>query len=391
MRAYKFRMYPNRYQEQLLQKTFGCVRFVYNKMLGDKIRYYEKEKKMLNNTPAQYKTEFPFLKEVDSLALANAQLNLQKALKSFFVSKGKSGFPVFKSKHFSKKSYTTNRNKKSNNIDVFCRHVKLPKLGKVKTIIHRETPSVEFLKSATISQTSSGKYFVSLLFDVDFSCKNVVPESAIGLDFSMPKLFVDSNGNSAEYPRYYRKEEKKLAKQQRCLSRKQKGSNRYRKQKRKIAITHEKIANQRKDFLHKVSHAISKMYDLVSIESLNMQSMSKSLNLGKSVHDVGFGMFVQFLEYKLNEQGRTLVKIDKWYPSSKTCSLCGKQKKNLSLSDRMYSCDCGNVIDRDVNAAINILRQGILDYQAAGHAVSAQVSCDHKVARLRSPHLKASA
>ena len=224
-KAYKFRIYPNEEQKIIFAKTFGCTRFIYNKMLSDKIDYYQQTKQRLNNTPAQYKTEFEWLKEVDSLALANAQMNLQKAFTNFFTNP-KSGFPKFKSKHKNRKSYTTN--------------------------------------------------------------------------------------------------------------------------------------NQRKDFLHRLSRQIANTYDCVCIEDLDMKAMSQALNFGKSVADNGWGMFTTFLKYKLEDLGKQLIKIDKWFPSSKTCSNCGNVKENLSLSDRIYHCNyCGITLNRDYNASMNIKNQGM--------------------------------
>lgn len=185
----------------------------------------------------------------------------------------------------------------------------------------------------------------------------VEPKNIVGLDFSMKELFVSSDGDFANYPRYYRQALEKLEKEQRKLSKSQKVSRNRNKQRIKVARLHEKVANQRKDFLHKLSRKITNSYDAVCLEDLNMQGMSQALNFGKSVSDNGWGMFTVFLSYKLLEAGKQLVKIDKWFPSSKTCSCCGTVKSQLSLSERTYSCECGFVCDRDINAAINIRNQ----------------------------------
>ena len=354
-KAYKFRMYPNKEQEIILAKTFGCVRFIYNKMLEDKIAYYEKTKEKLNNTPAQYKAEYEWLKEVDSLALANAQLNLQTAYNNFFRSP-KVGFPRFKSRHKNHNSYTSNNQKGS--IRIEGSKIKLPKIGFIKIKQHRQIPGHYILKSATVSRSPWGKYFVSILFEYERIIKPVKPRNIVGLDFSMTELFVSSEGEFASYPRYYCQSLERLKRENRRLSQCQKESNNRNKQRIKVARLHEKVANQRKDFLHKLSRKITNSYDAVCIEDLNMQAMSKALNFGKSVADNGWGMFVNQLSYKLTEAGKELVKIDKWFPSSKTCSRCGAVKDTLSLSERIYKCDCGLVIDRDINAAINIKNQG---------------------------------
>ncbi|RNF41208.1 RNA-guided endonuclease TnpB family protein [Planococcus salinus] len=361
-RAYKFRLYPTNEQEQLLLKTFGCVRFVYNKMLAERKETYEKfkdNKELLKQqkfpTPAKYKTEFEWLKEVDSLALANAQLNLQKAYTNFFA--GRAKFPKFKSRK-AKQTFTTNR--VNGNIQLSDRHIKLPKLGLVKLNQHREVPSHHTIKSCTVSRSATGKYHISIL--TEYNCEPVPKEikEMVGLDFAMNGLYVESEqGEKANYPRFYRQTQQKLAKEQNVLSRKTKGSARYEKQRIKVAKLHEKTANQRKDFLHKKSFQLAQKYDAVVIEDLDMKGMSQALNYGKSVADNGWGMFSAFLHYKLGEQGKKLVKINKWFPSTKTCSSCG-QRRDMPLSERTFSCVCGFVSDRDWNAAINIKNEGRL-------------------------------
>lgn len=234
----------------MLAKTFGCVRFIYNRMLSDKIKYYEETKQKLNNTPAQYKKEFEWLKEVDSLALANAQMNLHTAYNNFFRSP-KVGFPKFKSKKSNRRSYTTNC--VNGNIKLTDGLLTLPKVGKVKIKQHRQIPSGYKLKSVTVSQAPSGKYYASILFEYENQISQIVPQTFLGLDFSMHELYRDSNGNEPQYPRYYRQAEKKLVREQRKLSLMQKGSNNRSKQRVKVAKLHEKVANQRKDFLHKQS------------------------------------------------------------------------------------------------------------------------------------------
>ena len=357
-KAYKFRIYPDEEQKILIAKTFGCVRFIYNKMLGDKIEYYHHTQKKLNNTPAQYKTEFEWLKEVDSLALANAQINLQNAYNNFFRDK-RVGFPKFKSKKDSKRSYTTNC--VNGNIIVRDGRIRLPKLGFVKMKQHRNIPDDYKLKAVTVSQTASGKYYVSILFEYENQVQKTEPQKFLGLDFSMHGLYVDSNGNCPQFPRYYRLSEKKLKKEQRKLSKMEKGSKNREKQRIRVARLHEKVANQRKDFLHKRSRQIANAYDCVCIENLNMQAMAQSLNFGKSVSDNGWGMFTAFLQYKLEEMGKQLVKVDKFFASSQFCSVCGFQNSNTKdLSVREWTCPCCQTNhDRDINAAINIRNEGM--------------------------------
>ena len=293
-KAYKFRIYPDKKQEELLAKTFGCCRFIYNIMLDDKIKEYEATKKMKKMTPAAYKKEYMWLKEVDSLALANVQLHLEKAYKNFFGNPS-IGFPKFKSRHRSRKSYTTNV--VNGNIRLENGKIRLPKLKGVKIRKHREIPEGYVLKSVTISQEPSGKYYASLLYEYEV-CENQAEkrkeaeQEVLGIDYAMSGMAVFSDGTRCEYPGYFRKAMVRLAREQRKLSRCQKESRNYEKQRKKVA------------------------------------------------------------------RGKKLIKVDRFYPSSKTCSKCGKVKKELSLSERTYECECGNRMDRDVNAAINIREEG---------------------------------
>ena len=355
-KAYKFRIYPNREQEVLLSKTFGCCRFLYNAMLSDKIREYQATGKMLMNTPAMYKKEYPFLKEVDSLALANVQLHLEKAYKNFFR-RPSMGFPRFKSKHKDQNSYTTNL--VNGNIVLGTGKLKLPKLGKIRIVQHREIPEGYCLKSVTVSREPSGKYYASLLYEYDSSenqttVSNYQAARILGIDYAMHGMTVFSDELNAIYPGYLKNSEEKLAREQRKLSHCQKGSCNYQKQKQKVALCHEKVRNQRKDYIHKLTRKIADTYDAVGVEDLDMKAMSRCLNFGKSVMDNSYEMFREILKYKLEEQGKKLVKTDRFFPSSKKCCMCGKVKKELKLSERIYRCDCGSVMDRDKNAAINI-------------------------------------
>ena len=319
-RAVKIRICPNAEQRVQIEKTIGCSRFIYNCMLADKMEHYKKEKKMLRNTPASYKKEYPWLKEVDSLALANVQLHLESAFHKFFREPF-AGFPRFKSKKSSRKSYTTN----VVNGNIFL----------------------------------EGKYFASLLFCCENQTAEKRPaEKFIGIDFAMQGMCVFSTGKRAEYPMFYRNTEKKLAREQRKLSRCQKGSQNYKKQKKRVALCHEKIRNQRKDFQHKLSASLAESFDAVCVEDLNLKGMAGGLHLGKGVHDNGYGLFLSMLEYKLEERGKYLIKVDRYFASSKICSVCGNKKEELSLSDRIYYCECGNRMDRDVNAAVNIMKEG---------------------------------
>ena len=364
-KAIKYRLRPTEDQAVLFAKTFGCVRKVYNLMLDDKIKFYNDQHKMLHNTPAQYKQDYPYLKEVDSLALANAALNLDQAYKNFF-NQPKVGFPKFKAKHKTKKSYTTNN--QNGTIAITNGYIKLPKVGKVKAVLHRLPSDSWNLKSATISQDPDGKYYASLLFeyDVEITPVAVSDENAIGLDYKSDGLYMDSNGFCPHPHKRFRESQTKLAKEQRKLSHRcgprkgAKPSNNYKKQKAKVAKLQRHIANQRLDFLHKQSTMIAKSYDVVAVEELNLKAIAskKSLKNGKATMDNAYGMFKTMLKYKLEDLGKYFVIVGKYYPSSQLCSCCGNRKK-LKLSERTYVCDCGMIMDRDMNAAINIKNEGL--------------------------------
>ena len=359
-RAYKFRIYPDREQEQLFAKTFGCCRFLYNQMLADKIQEYRKNGKMLRITPAAYKNEYPWLKEVDALALANVQLQLERAYRNFFDRK-ECGFPKFRTKHRSRRSYTTNV--VNGNIRLEGDRLRLPKTGSVKIRVHRDIPECWKLRSVTVSQEPAGKYYASLLYEYP-DCESQTDgahtgeENILGIDFAMRGMAVFSDGNRADYPMYYRKGQERLAREQRKLSRCQRGSRNYDRQKRLVALCHEKVRNQRKDFQHKLSRRIAEQYDAVAVEDIDMKAMSSGLHFGKNVMDNGFGQFREMLSYKLEDRGKRLIVIGRFYPSSKRCSVCGRVKKELRLDERIYTCVCGNCMDRDINAAINIREEG---------------------------------
>ena len=318
---------------------------------------------MLNNTPAMYKEEFPWLREVDSLALANAQINLQKAFNNFFRSP-KTSFPKFKSKKHSKDSYTTNN--QGGSIYINGGHIKLPKIDLIKIKQHRLLPDKSIIKSVTITKEKSNKYFVSILteYEIDIQENQLDIENSIGLDYSSHDFYVDNFGNRANYPKFYRIYQDKLAIEQRKLSKMKLHSNKYEKQKIRVAKIQEKIHNCRLDFIHKLSTELSNSYDYIFIEDINLQGISQCLKLGKSTSDNSFGRFRELLKYKMYERGKVLYKISKWEPTSQVCNVCGcknTEVKNLAIRDWICP-DCGAKLDRDVNAAINIRKSGILDF-----------------------------
>ncbi|ACQ51223.1 transposase (plasmid) [Clostridium botulinum] len=361
LKAYKYRIYPSKEQKLYFAKTFGCTRFIYNKMLADRIKSYEENKDLdikqsKYPTPAQYKKEFEWLKEVDSLALANAQLNLDKAYKNFFRDKS-IGFPKFKSKKSNYHSYTTNNQKGT--IYIENSKIKIPKL---KTMIkikqHRQFNGL--VKFCTISQIPSGKYYISILVDTE-NIQLPKTDKKVGIDVGLKEFAITSDGEFFGNPKWLRKSEKRLKKLQKNLSRKQKGSNNRKKARLKVANLHEKIVNQRKDFLHKLSMQIISENQAIVIEDLKVSNMLKNHRLAKAISEISWYEFRRMLEYKADWHGRKIIVAPPNYASSQLCSSCGnKSNQTKDLSCRTYICPvCGMIMDRDLNASKNLLKLAI--------------------------------
>lgn len=358
LKAYKFRLYPTKSQQESFVQTFGCVRFVYNKMLEERIRLYEDLKlnpdaKQKLPTPAKYKLKFPFLREVDSLSLANAQMNLNKAYQNFFRNQSV-GFPKFKSKHNDRASYTTNNLKGSIRIEA-CK-IKLPKIGFVKLKQHRPFDGV--IKSATVSMTKTRKFFISILA-YQAEEKWIPAKHKVGIDLGLEHFAILTNderiSKKVDNPRFLRKSEEKIKKAQRALSRKKIGSKNRQKARIILARKHEKIANQRQDFIHKLSKRIVDDNQVIVVETLKSKNMMKNHKIAKSIGDVSWYEFVRQLAYKCKFYGRTLIKADQWYASTQICSSCGVKGEKKTIDVREWTCVCGAHHDRDINSSINLL------------------------------------
>ena len=362
LKAYKYRLYPNKQQIEQIQKTFGCCRFVYNQMLAYRKEIYETKKESMNKFSCinycnqVLKKKYEWLKEVDKFALTNAIRNMDSAYQKFF--KEHTGFPKFKSKRNNKKSYSTNFTHNNIEVDFANGKIKLPKLKWIKAKIHREF--VGQIKSATISQVPSGKYFVSILVEIEH-----IPTKStgcmIGIDLGIKDLLITSNGEKFDNIRTTKKYENKLAKEQRKLSHKVKDSKNWNKQRIKVAKIYEKIRNTRMDNLHKISHKLINENQVIISENLAVSNMVKNRNLAKAISDCGWYELTRQLSYKADWNNRQYIKIGRFVPSSQTCSVCGYiNTETKDLSVRQWICpQCGTKHDRDINAAINILNEGL--------------------------------
>lgn len=394
-RGYKYRIFPTEEQRSYFMQAFGCRRKVFNAYVD--ALYIQLEARGYENgyihmkglsfvTPASMKKEFPFLKDVDSLALCNAQLDFKEAVQRFNQKYDKKtytkramkrkktlgieptfrdlkGMPRFKSAKNGDFSFTTNNqsnNGKWNLITLQDGWLHIPKLKtSIKVNVHRKLPKNCIIKNATISMDSRGWFYVSLGVEFIRDIEPVTPQTFIGLDYAQQDFFVDSENEKANYPRYYRKAEKRLAKEQRKLSHMVRGSGNWEKQKKRVANLHGRIARQRQDWLHKKSTTIANQFDMVAVEDIDLRALGQTLHLAKNLQDNGFGMFRTMLQYKLEERGKQFAKIDRFYPSSKLCHCCGYVHTELELNDSQWTCpSCGEQLERDYNAAINIREAG---------------------------------
>ena len=358
-KAFKYRLYPTASQEEKINQNIGCARFVYNQLLDDRIKVYKETKQKSKKTYSALKEEHDFLKKADSRALKNAQAHLDEAYNKFFKEPN-TGLPKFKAKHKSRWSYTTDNN--NNAIHFKGNRIQLPKVGAVKVVQHRDIEGR--IISATISHERSGEYYASVLCEITKQESFPVTDKVVGIDLGLHDLVVCSDGERVEAPNHFRKAEQKLAREQRKFARTQKGSNGHEKQRVKVTRCHKKIKNQRKDFLQKLSTKLIRENQVICLEDLSVKGMVKNHRLAKSVSDASLAKFVSMLEYKALWYGRSVVKIDRFYPSTQICNGCGFRNTSLrglkGLKVREWVCpECGEVHDRDFNASMNILKEGL--------------------------------
>lgn len=369
LKSYKYRIYPNKKQQELISKFFGCTRFIYNLGLEAKNIAWGSDRKKIScfdliRQITDLKKDCTWLKESPNQSLQMSLINLEKAYINFF--KGK-GFPKFKDKN-SKQSCQFIKNV---SVSIDTGIIKLPKLKQVKCIFDREF--VGTIKTTTLSKTTTGKYFVSILVENQDQIpekKPVIETTTVGIDLGIKTLAVLSDGTEIPNPRWFRKAQKNLKRQQRSLARKKKGSKRRDKQRLVVAKVHEKIKNQRNDYLHKTTTEIIRNYDTIVVEDLNVSGMMKNRKLSKAIGEIGWSEFRKQLSYKSEWYGKNLLVIGRFEPSSKICSCCGKINKELKLSDRKWSCfSCGIIHDRDKNAAINIKNFGLRKQPSTVNAI----------------------
>ena len=373
-KAYKFRIYPNEKQKELINKTLGCSRFVYNFFLNKiKENGYKKASENIKYYTHYLKFEYPFLQETDSTAINRTLFNLEDSFRKFFNKQG--GYPRFKNK-FSKNSYNTiaiygtykNNNYCNIEIDLENKTIKLPKLKKMKIRGYRNTKSINGrLLNATLSKEPNGRYYVSVLYEMHDKINEVTPVSIVGIDLGVKNLLTLSNGETYPNNKYLLKYEKRIKRMQRALSRKIKGSKNYYKCKQKLAILHSKLTNARKYYIHKITKDITDEYDIITCEKLHTKEMiinGKKSTLSKNINDASLAEILRQLEYKSRFKGKQFYQIYDYYPSSQTCSTCDNQdKKYKDLNERIYKCEkCHLKIDRDLNASINIMFEGIKMY-----------------------------
>ncbi|NNG77446.1 IS200/IS605 family element transposase accessory protein TnpB [Acinetobacter sp. ANC 4277] len=367
LKAYKYRIYPNREQQVLIEKHFGCARFTFNWALALQQNYYEKYKKSLSRKEIQDQLvslkkipEFEWLNKVNSQSLLSSLLHVYTAFGNFF--KGRAKFPKFKSKKIPQRSYQCPQHC---TVSFASGVLNLPKIKGIKTVFSRQFDGK--IKTVTISKSATGKYYASILVETEVNLpvpSIIEADKTIGIDLGLTHMLIQSDGDKVENPRYLKKAQKRLAIQQKIFSRKKKESNNYRRQKLSVALVHEKVRNQRLDLHHKLTHKLicENQATTYAVEDLGIKSMVKNRKLAKSISDIAWGQFLTLLQYKAEWYGKNILRIGRFVPSSKVCSQCGYTIVKLPLHIRSWSCpDCLSVLDRDLNASLNIRNFALAD------------------------------
>ena len=381
-RAFEIRLYPTKLQEQKLNQTFGACRFMYNCTLFQKQKAYtEKLNISTNDIIKNIKSENHWLKEIGSQALCQSLNDLNAAYKNWFNSlkkktKQKTKAPKFKKKH-DKQSYRDGMMKKNifELLDIQNRKINVPKIGKItyRCGYDFEKYGITKVCNITLKKSKTNKYFCSICCECQEPEKLKQNDYSIGFDLGLKDFLIDSDGIVIDNPKYFRKSQEKLAKEQRKLSHCIKGSNNFNKQKLKVALIHEKVKNQRKDFQHKISRQLVNENQVIVSEDLKPSNMVKNHKLAKSIADASFSLFCNMIDYKSKWYGRTYIKVGSFYPSSKLCHCCGYKNTTLTLSDREWECPkCHTLLDRDKNAALNILDEGLKNLNKLGQGLSVE-------------------
>ena len=355
-RHYKYLIKPTAEQKEIIIRTFGAVRFVFNRYLDD-MKSGKNMKGLAKDIVGGYRKEYPFLNGVDGSALMNVIFQAQD--------KGNT-LQRYKKRKDARASYTTANLFHSPIRIVDDKYIQLPKLGNVEIVFHRPLPERSTIKKVTLMRDGDGRYYVSVMveFYAETSGKEIDLNKSIGIDYSSTHFYVDDKGNRIDMPHFYQESEKLIKESNRKLAGMKKGSQNYYKYRMKMNSRYQRIKNRRKDYIHKLTTKLAEEYDVVCLETLDMQEISQQFHLGKRTYDNAYGLFNRYLEYKMKERGKLLLRVDRYYPSSKICHVCGSINQKLTLKDRVWRCEqCGEVLDRDVNAAINIKNKCISDYK----------------------------
>ena len=370
--ALKVRLYPSAEQAELFEKTFGCCRYIWNQMLSDERRFYNETGEHFIPTPAKYKNSAPFLREVDNQALIQEHNKLSQAFRVFFKNPESFGYPNFKRKKDARSSFTACNHEFTSGPTIYVTQdgIRMTKAGIVRAKFHRRPQAWWKLKRITVEKTNTGKYYCSILYECLAKEPEPVipkPETTIGLKYSIPHFYVADNGSMANPPCWLKQTQDQLERMQQRLTRMQPGSRNYQEAVQKYRLLHEHIANQRKDFIHKESRRIANAWDAVCARADDLTELAQGVPQSNA-KNAGFGMFRTCLRYKLERQGKSLIAVDRYFPSSRTCSTCGAVRDAVSYKENSWRCpECGAAHNREINAAKNIKAQGLAQYfEASG-------------------------